>query len=146
MGWIVQTEKAQLDAIEWFVTTFPPSIQERVRTFLKGPSARYLEGLEIEVQAPEQNQGPEIEARRASGYYDRKHWQENVNDAELRCVRRACVRMVNCISSTCAYGQLQYGFVADVGIAFIREMINKKTKQSNTVRLALHYVTLHNPP
>ena len=37
MGWLAQTEKAQLDAIEWFVTTFPPSIQERARTFLKGP-------------------------------------------------------------------------------------------------------------
>ena len=30
----------------------------------------------------------------------------------------------------CAYGQLQYGFVAAVGIAFIREMIKKRNNQT----------------
>ena len=30
----------------------------------------------------------------------------------------------------CAYGQLQYGFVAAVGIAFIREMITKRNNQT----------------
>ena len=81
--WVEQTWTAQLDAIEWFVTTFPPSLQERVRTFLKVPSARYLEGLEVELHHPEQNQGPEIENRRAKGYYERKHWRHCVHDTEL---------------------------------------------------------------
>ena len=74
-----------MDAIEWFVTTFPPSIQEQVRAFLNHHSCRYLKGLEIEVNHPEQ--GPAIEARRAYGYYERKHWHKYVNDAEISCMR-----------------------------------------------------------
>ena len=50
--WMHQTWTAQEDAIEWFVTKFPPSIQEHVRTFLKTPSARYLAELEIQVHRP----------------------------------------------------------------------------------------------
>ena len=74
-----------MDAIEWFVTTFPPSIQEQVRAFLNHHSCRYLKGLEIEVNHPEQ--GLAIEERRAYGYYERKHWQKYVNDAEISIMR-----------------------------------------------------------
>ena len=55
-GWLQQTWTAQEEAIEWFVTKFPPSIQEHVRTFLKTPSASYLAELEIQIHRPPINQ------------------------------------------------------------------------------------------